>query len=149
MLPKCHPEFNPIERVWGRMKMYTRAHNNGKLPTLRENVPVALAGGNIPWRLHFEYERKSRDYYRAYLDPETDDPFVAEVHVRGQKACRSHRGIPPSEYTQAKAKPWAKQKAALAKAKAALQAKAKARLRKANRRKQMCAALTGDESEAI
>jgi hypothetical protein len=113
MLPKCHPEFNPIERVWGRMKMFTRGHNDGKLPSLRKNIPVALAEGNISMRLHFEFERKSRDYYRAYLEPTTTDPFVAEAHIRAQKAFRSHRGIPPSECADGKrAKPWATQKAA-------------------------------------
>jgi len=106
MLPKCHPEFNPIERVWGRMKLYTRAHNNNQLPTLRKNVPVALSSNNIRFDLHYLYERKSRDYMRAYLKPGCTDPFEAKAMVGSQKVYRSHRGIPPSEFTDKRAKPW-------------------------------------------
>jgi hypothetical protein len=144
MLPKCHPEFNPIERVWGRMKQYTRAHNDGKLPTLRANVPVALADGNIPALLHYEYERKSRDYYRAYLDPDTTDPFVAEVAIRSQKEFRSHRGIPPSEYTMRNAKPWALRKAALAQELVRLQAE---KVRRDQRTNKDCEVLSGNSVE--
>jgi hypothetical protein len=146
MLPKCHPEFNPIERVWGRMKMYTRGHNDGKLPTLRANVPLALAGQNIPPRLHFEFERKSRDYYRAYLNSETTDPFVAEVHIRAQRNFRSHRGIPPAEYTSAKSRPWGLQKAA-EKAKQRERIAKKVTSRKSTKRNKLHAVLTGSEND--
>ena len=34
-LPKFHPELNPIERVWSRLKWYLRKYNDGKLATLQ------------------------------------------------------------------------------------------------------------------
>ena len=106
MLPKFHCEFNPIERVWGRAKMYIRAYNNGALPHLRKIVLVALSQENIPGDLHLKYERKSRDYMRSYLEGDCD-PADAEMKVRQFKKYRSHRGIPPAEYTEKKNKPWA------------------------------------------
>ena len=27
-IPKFHPELNPIERVWGRAKVYAQNHSN-------------------------------------------------------------------------------------------------------------------------
>ena len=35
-LPKFHPELNPIERVWSRLKWYLRKYNDGKLATLQD-----------------------------------------------------------------------------------------------------------------
>ena len=93
MLPKCHPGFNPIERVWGEWAQ-------------RRLVAVTA---NISIRLRFKFEQKFSG--RAYLEPATTHPFVAEVHIRAQKTFRSHRGIPPSECTDGKrAKPWAPRK---------------------------------------
>ena len=37
-----HCELNPIERVWGQAKVYTRAHTNYTLPRLRLIISPAL-----------------------------------------------------------------------------------------------------------
>jgi hypothetical protein len=50
-LLKFHPELNPIERVWSRLKLFLRKYNDGQLATLqllmkkrldRENVSLTL-----------------------------------------------------------------------------------------------------------
>ena len=41
-IPKFHCELNPIERVWGQSKRYTRAHANFTLPGLRRILAPAL-----------------------------------------------------------------------------------------------------------
>lgn len=41
-LPKFHCELNPIERVWGQAKVYSRAHTNFTLPGLQSIINPAL-----------------------------------------------------------------------------------------------------------
>ena len=41
-IPKFHCELNPIERVWGQAKVYTRRHTNFTLVWLRQIVGPAL-----------------------------------------------------------------------------------------------------------
>ena len=41
-LPKFHCELNPIERVWGQAKVYSRAHTNFTLAGLRSIIDPAL-----------------------------------------------------------------------------------------------------------
>lgn len=41
-LPKYHPELNPIERCWGRMKRYIRLHSDGTMATLRKHIDIGL-----------------------------------------------------------------------------------------------------------
>ena len=40
-LPKFHPELNSIERVWGQLKRYTKAHCKYSLDSLHNNIPLA------------------------------------------------------------------------------------------------------------
>jgi hypothetical protein len=47
-LPNFHPELNPIERVWGRMKWYVRRFSDGKLSTLKRLQREGLANTNLP-----------------------------------------------------------------------------------------------------
>ena len=41
-LPKFHCELNPIERVWGQAKVYTKPHTNFTLQRLRQIINPAL-----------------------------------------------------------------------------------------------------------
>ena len=43
-LPKFHPEFNPIERCWSRMKWYIRKYSDGTLTTLRRLLVESYDG---------------------------------------------------------------------------------------------------------
>lgn len=110
MLPKFHCELNPMERRWGRAKYYTRRHCNSTMPKLREVILDALGTQNIDHEMSFRFERKSIDYADAYFSGDASDPIVAKVFLRGKKEYRSHRGIPPSEYTGQVAKPWSKKR---------------------------------------
>ena len=88
-----------MERRWGRAKYYTRRHCNSTMPKLREVILDALGTQNIDHEMSFRFERKSIDYADAYFSGDASDPIVAKVFLRGKKEYRSHRGIPPSEYT--------------------------------------------------
>ena len=113
MLPKFHCELNPMERRWGRAKYYTRRWCNSKMPKLRAVILDALGTKNIDHKLSFRWyeSNKSIDCADAYLCQDIiSDLIVAAVFVRAKKQYRSHRGIPPSEYTRQVNKPWSEKR---------------------------------------
>lgn len=66
MLPKFHCELNPIERCWGKAKLYTKAYTNYTFPRLQSNIPSALdtvSKENIK-----NFFRKARNYMFGYLE---------------------------------------------------------------------------------
>ena len=65
-LPKFHPEFNPIQRVWAQSKKYTQAHCNYSLPSLRKNIGPAL--DSLPLESIQKHFCKVRHYMYAYLE---------------------------------------------------------------------------------
>ncbi len=65
-IPKFHCELNPIERVWGQAKVYSRAHTNFTLPGLRKIITPAL--DSVQLDSMRKYFRKTRDYERAYRE---------------------------------------------------------------------------------
>ena len=65
-LPKFHCELNPIERVWGQAKVYSRAHTNFTLVGLRSIVNPAL--DSVSTDLMRKYFRRVLEYERAYLE---------------------------------------------------------------------------------
>ena len=65
-IPKFHCELNPIERVWGQAKVYTRMYTNFTLPRLRANVHPAL--DSVSTDLIRKYFRRVVEYERAYLE---------------------------------------------------------------------------------
>ena len=67
LLPKYHPELNPIERVWGRMKMHLRKFSTGKADDLAKNMNEGLSSeGNLPISLIRKYVRLCKAYIAGY-----------------------------------------------------------------------------------
>lgn len=63
---KFHCELNPIERVWGQAKVYSRMYTNFTLPRLRQVVDPALDSVSVD--LIRKYFRKVEEYQRAYVE---------------------------------------------------------------------------------
>ena len=89
-LPKFHPELNPIERVWGKAKVYTRDRCDYTFPSLHRMVTPALASVSLDQIR--KYFRKSRDYVNAFKDGHTG--YKADEVI---KDYRSHRRVPETE----------------------------------------------------
>ena len=89
-LPKFHPELNPIERVWGKAKVYTRDRCDYSFPSLQRMVTPALASVSLDQMR--KYFRKSRDYVNAFKDGHTG--YKADKVI---KDYRSHRRVPETE----------------------------------------------------
>jgi transposase len=86
-LPKFHPELNPIERVWSRMKYWIRKYSTGKLEDLARHMEEGLAEENLPLMMIRKYIRLITCYYIAYS--ENKDIVAADRWIRKH---RSHRG---------------------------------------------------------
>ena len=67
---KCHPETagKGIEYVWGLAERHFRKNNDRKAKHLEENVIKSLSPDSIPQSTIFNFERKTRDYMRLYLE---------------------------------------------------------------------------------
>ena len=92
-LPKFHPELNPIERVWSRMKWYIRQWVDGSMDTLQRLMYEGLSYPehdrmqNLSLTTIRKYIRLSWAYLHAY-DKNLD--IVAAGEWLKQR--RSHRG---------------------------------------------------------
>ena len=86
-LPKFHCELNPIERVWGQAKVYTRSHTNFSLAGLRSIINPGL--DSVSTDLIRKYFRRVLEYERAYLEGKTAGKEL-EAAV---KLYKSHRRI--------------------------------------------------------
>jgi hypothetical protein len=89
-LPKFHPELNPIERVWSRLKWYLRKYNDGKLATLQGLMKTGLERENVSLTLIRKYCRLVTAYYIAYLDGK--DIIQAESWIKKHRSHRGHSG---------------------------------------------------------
>lgn len=65
-IPKFHCELNPIERVWGQAKAYTRIYTNYTLERLRHTLNPAL--DSVTTDMIRKYFRKVEEYERAYRE---------------------------------------------------------------------------------
>ena len=63
-LPKFHCELNPIERVWGEAKRYSRAHCDYSFAGLERTIITALE--SVQLDTIRKYFRKCREYMQAY-----------------------------------------------------------------------------------
>ena len=91
MLPKFHPELNPIERGWSQMKCHIRSYSNGKLSKLVELIRAGLDPANLSLCLIRKYCRLQKAYLIAY---ERGEDFVtAEKWIKKR---RSHRSYSPT-----------------------------------------------------
>lgn len=86
-IPKFHCELNPIERVWGQAKRYTRSYTNFTLPGLKKIIEPALDSVTID-KIR-KYFRKSRDYGRAYREGHE----AGKMLENAVKKYKSHRRI--------------------------------------------------------
>lgn len=85
-LPKFHPESNPIERVWSRMKWYTRKHADGTIDKLRTLMEEGISQENLPLKLIRKYIRLCSAYLLAY--EQGHDIVTANAYIK--KTHRSH-----------------------------------------------------------
>ena len=85
-LPKYHPELNPIERVWGRMKWHIRKFADNRMDTLEKLMNYGLSTENIPQWLVRKFFRLNEAYILAY-----DNGMDMVTATAWIKKHRSHR----------------------------------------------------------
>jgi hypothetical protein len=90
-LPKFHPELNPIERVWSRLKWYLRKNADGKLEKLQRLMVTGLERDNVSLALIRKYCRLVTAYYYAYLDGK--DIIEAESWIKKHGSHRDHSDL--------------------------------------------------------
>ena len=86
-LPKFHCELNPIERVWGEAKRYTRSHCDYSFPGLERTVVPALESVKVSTIR--KYFRKCREYMEAYREGNAGGNQVEKAVQR----YKSHRRV--------------------------------------------------------
>lgn len=89
-LPKFHPELNPIERVWSRMKWYVRKYCNNKsnLEELLKRMVEGLGSVNLPLNLVRKYIRTTLCYLIAYRNGH--DIVTATTVIKKYKSHRAY-----------------------------------------------------------
>jgi len=90
-LPKFHPELNPIERVWSKMKFHVRRKSDGSLETLENAMREGLKEPNLTLCTIRKYCRLVYGYYEAYLIGH--DIVTAQAWLSQRK---THRGYAPN-----------------------------------------------------
>jgi hypothetical protein len=86
LLPKFHPELNPLEYLWGWSKRYFRERSNGKFGFGKSLVPISL--DVCPLVTIRRFFCHSEHYISVYSLGATG--LAAEYAV---KKYRSHRGV--------------------------------------------------------
>ena len=87
-IPKYHCKLNPIERVWGYAKRYTREYCDYTFQGLEQTIGPGLDA--VSTDLIQKYFSKARDYARAYREGHAAGPEV-------EKAYKSHRRVYETE----------------------------------------------------
>lgn len=86
-IPKFHCEFNPIERVWGQAKVYTRKYTTFKLAGLRQILNPGL--DSVELDLIRKFFRRVLEYEKAYNEGKKAGSEVEKA----VKVYKSHRRI--------------------------------------------------------
>jgi transposase len=86
-LPKFHPELNPIERVWCRMKWHCRKFCTGNLDDLTTFMSEGLSPDVLPIAMIRKFVRLQRAYILAYKKKLNIIQGTAWIKQR-----KSHRG---------------------------------------------------------
>ena len=86
-IPKFRCELNPIERVWGEAKRYTRAHCDYTFAGLERTIVPALESVRLDTIR--KYFRKCREYMQAYRESKSGGKDVEQA----VKTYKSHRRV--------------------------------------------------------
>ena len=93
MLPKCHPELNPIEQFWAYAKSYTRQHCTYSFADLKITVPKAL--NHVPVETIKRYYRRSSRFCGLYaLEIHSPQSLPWKIRDFAMKKYANHRGVP-------------------------------------------------------
>ena len=85
-LPKFHCELNPIERVWGEARRYSRAHCDYSFAGLKQTIIPALESVQVDTIR--KYFRKCREYMQAYQEGKSGGASVeSAVHLYKSHRC--------------------------------------------------------------
>ena len=90
-LPKFHCDLNPIERVWGQSKRYTKAYSKYTIQSLRVNIPRGL--DSVTVENIRNYFRKAREYMFAYLEGVPVGSDLESCVKMYKKSIASHRRV--------------------------------------------------------
>ena len=90
-IPKYHCELNPIERVWGHAKQYTRSHCDYTFAGLERTIDPALDNTSV--ELIRKYYRKVREYAKGYREGFAAGPALEKA----MKQYKSHRRVSEQE----------------------------------------------------
>lgn len=94
MLPKFHPELNPIEQFWAAVKCYLRQECGCTLAALRENIPQALRA--VPAEQVRRYFRRAERFESIYRFEAQSGTLPESIREYAMKKYKKHRGVPVS-----------------------------------------------------
>jgi hypothetical protein len=93
MLPKMHPELNPIESYWAMMKVYLREVCDYNVAGLRRHLPEAVKSVPIATvRRHFRRSARFRSLY--HREAELGEPMPFRLREYFMKKYSRHRLVP-------------------------------------------------------
>lgn len=94
MLPKCHPELNPIEQFWAAVKEYLRRVCGYSFVALKGNIPTALREA-VPLDQVQRYFRRAWRFQELYaFEVEKGVVLPAAVREYTMKKYKRHRTVP-------------------------------------------------------
>ena len=93
MLPKMHPELNPIESYWAMLKVYLHEVCGYTIGELRKNTPAAAASVPIESvRRHFRRANRFSSMYHQEAEDGVPMPFKIREYM--MRKYSRHRQVP-------------------------------------------------------